>query len=90
MPKTKTKKDSDKRLHLDRRVNQILAVNDGHDDDLLTTAELCAWFAVSEQWAEIGRVKGYGPPFERVGPRLIRYRRGKVIKWLDQRGRMAA
>ena len=35
----------------------------GDDDDLLTTPQLAEWLAVSEQWCEIGRHKGYGPPY---------------------------
>jgi hypothetical protein len=70
--------------HLDKRAAHLLATS-GDDDDLLTTPETAEWLQTSEQWLEIGRVKGYGPPFERLAPKIIRYRRGKVRKWLDQR-----
>ena len=53
--------------------------------DLLTTKEEADWLGTSTQWLEIGRAKGYGPPFERIGPRHIRYRVGKTITWLDER-----
>lgn len=71
-------------LHLDRRAAR-LAAEPGDDDDLLSTPELALWFGVSTQWAEIGRTKGYGPPFERLGAKVIRYRRGAVRAWLDAR-----
>lgn len=74
-----------KTLHLDKRASAILASSAGDDDDLLSTRQMAMWLQVSEQWLEIGRHRGYGPPFERLGPRLIRYRRGKARKWLDQR-----
>ena len=35
--------------------------------------------------ADPGPHAGYGPPFERLGPMLIRYSRRKALKWLDER-----
>ena len=49
------------RHHLDKRAASLLTTSGG-DDDLLTTPETAAWLQTSEQWLEIGRVKGYGPP----------------------------
>ncbi len=57
----------------------------GDPNDLLNTAELSAEFGVSKQWTEIGRSRGYGPPFVRLGPRCIRYRRKDVLRWLESR-----
>ncbi len=72
--------------HLDRRAAEIAEKGRQRDPtDLLTTQEEAAWLGVSTQWLEIGRAKGYGPPFERLGPRHIRYRVNKTIKWLDDR-----
>ena len=70
--------------HLDRRAGE-LAVVAGDDDDLLNTKELADWLGVSEQWLEIGRHRGYGPPWMRLGPRMVRYARGAVRKWLRKR-----
>lgn len=81
MPKTSEKP---KRHHLDKRAAEI-ASSPGSDDELLTTVQIAAWLGVSTQWLEIGRSKGYGPPFERLSPKCIRYRRGKARKWLDGR-----
>ena len=74
-----------KTLHIDKRADSILATTAGDDDNLLSTPEMAAWLGCSTQWLEIGRNKGYGPPFERLSPRMIRYRRGKVRAWLNER-----
>ena len=78
------------RLHLDKRAPQIIAIGaanaDANDDDLLTTYQVAAWFGVSTQWLENGRSTGnYGPPFEMLGPGLVRYKRGRLREWLSQR-----
>ena len=74
------------RHHLDRRAPELIEKGrDGDPDELLTTKEMAAWLGVSEQWLEIGRSKRYGPPFIRMGPRMIRYRRGTGIHWLEER-----
>src|SRR5688572_3352566 len=76
-----------KRHHLDRRADAIAAQGTGvgAPDDLLTTAAVARWLGVSNQWVEIGRTKGYGPPFKRIGPFRIRYLRSDVLAWLEQR-----
>jgi hypothetical protein len=60
-------------------------MGEGDDDDLLDTKELALWFGVSEEWLEIGRSIGYGPPFIRLAPRIIRYQRGPCREYLKQR-----
>jgi hypothetical protein len=72
--------------HLDKRA-AVLAAVPGSDDELLNTMQTAVWLGVSIQWLEIGRSKNYayGPPFERLGPHTIRYRRDAVRKWLDSR-----
>ena len=69
---------------LDSRVS-IIGMGEGDDDDLLTTKELALWFGVSEEWLEIGRSLGYGPPFIRLAPRIVRYQRGQCRAYLKQR-----
>lgn len=79
-----------RRHHLDRRIEQIAALAaDKSDDDLITTRELAAWLGVSVLWVELGRSKKYGPPFVKLGPRMIRYVRGDVRRWLQSRIRTA-
>lgn len=83
--------DAPMRHHIDRRAHLLLpdrrAVDEprGSDDELLSTRQVADWLSVSLQWLEIGRLRRYGPEFVRVGPRIIRYRRGAVINWLMQR-----
>ena len=75
-----------RRHNLDRRAGSLAEAGaDGAPDDLLSTREVSDWFGYSVQWLEIGRHRGYGPPFIKVGPRRIRYRRGDVLRWLKAR-----
>jgi predicted DNA-binding transcriptional regulator AlpA len=73
------------RHHLDSRADQLAEQGNGNSDDLLNTVEVAAWLGVSIQFVEIGRHRGYGPKFTRVGPRVVRYRRQDVISWLTER-----
>ena len=73
------------RHHLDRHASAIIEAASGSDDDLLTTAEMATWWRKSKQWFHIGRCKGYGPPFVRLSPQVIRYRRGDAKAWLAER-----
>ena len=93
-PKTKTKKKTvapvaaPESFHIDKRAASIVAASTGTDDDeLLSTPQMAIWFGVSEQWLAIRRGRGGGPPYEQLGPRCIRYRRGKAKQWLDTRTR---
>lgn len=82
----KKKPPTYQRHNLDRHALKIDADAPGKDDeDLLTTKEVAEWFRVSEQWLEIGRCKNYGPEFEQMSSRVIRYQRGKCRKWLRER-----
>jgi predicted DNA-binding transcriptional regulator AlpA len=73
------------RHHLDKRADAVAAAGAGAPDDLISTKELATWLGLSEQWVEIGRHRGYGPPFLRLTPRRVRYRRCDVLAWLEQR-----
>jgi hypothetical protein len=74
------------RHHLDRRADEIVeAAADKAADDLLTTPAVADWLKVSTQWLEIGRSKGWGPPFIRLSTRRVRYRRADVLAWLKKR-----
>lgn len=74
------------RHNLDRRALALIeAANAGTDDELLDTPQTAVWLGVSPQWLEIGRSRRWGPPFVRLSTRRIRYRRGAVKKWLEER-----
>jgi predicted DNA-binding transcriptional regulator AlpA len=82
----KTLPDTGRRLHLDRRVEAIIAATgEGSDDDLLTTLQVANWLGTSPQWVELGRAKGYGPPFMRIAPQVVRYKRSAILAWLKDR-----
>jgi predicted DNA-binding transcriptional regulator AlpA len=74
------------RHHLDRRADDIAEVAaDLPRDELLTTPATAEWLGVSTQWLEIGRSKGFGPPFVRLSTRRVRYLRSAVLAWLTAR-----
>jgi hypothetical protein len=73
--------------HIDKRAAAIASSVSDDDDALMSTNELAAWLGVSPQWIEIGRHKGYGPKFEQLAPKIIRYRKSRVKTWLDSRSR---
>jgi hypothetical protein len=82
-----TKRKPPPKHHLDQRADLIIeqGVIDGADDLLLTTPQCALWLGVSVQFLEIGRSQGYGPPFVTLAPRVIRYRKDEVNKWLRER-----
>ena len=56
----------------------------------LDTETAAAVLDVSRQWLEIGRIKGYGPPFIKIGSGnggIVRYRRSTLDQWLAARER---
>jgi len=78
--------DTDRRRHhIDAYARAISEAGVGSDDDMLSTPDMAAWFRCSTQWFEIGRSKVYGPPFVRLAPQVIRYKRGDVKAWLAER-----
>src|SRR5262249_43381292 len=79
--------DNPKTFHLDQRADALLAADDGDGDELITQQQLALEWGVSQQWLEIRRSRGDGPEYERLSPRVIRYRRSKLRAFLDERGR---
>ena len=74
------------RHHIDRFAGDLIAANSGgNGDDLLDTKEAAEFLRVSRQFLEIGRHRGYGPPYQKVGRRRVFYRRKHILKWLDER-----
>ena len=53
--------------------------------EYLTDAQLCAHLDVSDRTTLRWRRDGGGPPFIRIGPRRILYRRTDVEAWLAAR-----
>jgi predicted DNA-binding transcriptional regulator AlpA len=74
-----------KTFHIDKRAAAIADAGAGDDDELLSPIQVADWLGVSHQWLAHRRDAGDGPPFERITPHIIRYRRDKVRAWLDAR-----
>jgi hypothetical protein len=80
------RKPARKHFHLDKRAELILkATADADDDELLSPKETAVEIGMSEVWLAKRRLHGDGPPFERVSPHCIKYRRSKLRAWLEQR-----
>jgi predicted DNA-binding transcriptional regulator AlpA len=86
MATLQTRQVAPSRHHIDKRANELIQAHsrDGADD-LLNTKQVAGILGLSTQWLEIGRCRGFGPPFVRLSPRRIRYRREALITWLRQR-----
>lgn len=54
-------------------------------DDLMTPADVAEELGVSIAWLAQRRYMGDGPPFTRLSPRKVRYRRAEVDAWLIDR-----
>ena len=70
---------------IDRRAADIAATIDPNDHNLLTTREVAALLGCSDRWVIIGRHKKWGPPFVKMSPRQVRYRRADLLAWLQER-----
>src|SRR6266568_722168 len=70
--------------HLDKRAGKLAAeiAAGGDPDELLSDNQLAELSGLSIQWFQIGRVRGYAPPFIRLSPRRIRTRRSDYVAWL--------
>jgi hypothetical protein len=84
-PAKKKRQKLPQRHHIDRRAADLAAEPVGDDDVLLNTRDMARWFRCSTQWLAIGRHRGWGPPFERISRKMIRYRVGPVRHWLAAR-----
>lgn len=56
-------------------------------DHLLTTVELALFLKVPPGTPRTWRYLRVGPPYLKLGPRMVRYRRRDVMTWLAQRDR---
>jgi hypothetical protein len=71
---------------LDKRADEVGAAiaTDGDPRDLLRVGQVADYLGKSEGWLNIGRSRGYGPPYLKIGL-SVRYRRDALISWLDER-----
>jgi len=56
-------------------------------DDLLTETEAARVLKVSPRTLRRWRAVSEGPPWTRLGPRQVRYRRAALQKWLEENER---
>jgi len=56
-----------------------------NDDLLLSRTEVEARFGITRRWLELAALSGDGPPMIKIGKRLVRYRVGDVLAWLETR-----
>jgi hypothetical protein len=75
--------------HLDPKARELLdrLADDLEDDALMDTRETASWLGVSRQFLELGRMQGYGPPATVLAPKVVRYRKNAVMRWLIERER---
>jgi predicted DNA-binding transcriptional regulator AlpA len=55
-------------------------------DNLLNDAETSALLGIRQETLRVWRSKGtpHQPPYIKIGPALVRYRRAALMAWLDQ------
>lgn len=73
--------------HLDKRADQLadsISIG-GQSEELLRTEKAAQELGVSPAFLVIGRSRGYGPAFIRLGPSVVRYRRSDIVTWLNER-----
>jgi hypothetical protein len=58
---------------------------DAADERYLTQQQFCALFQIPQRTAENWRLHGTGPPYQRLGPRKIRYRLSDCRAWAASR-----
>ncbi len=86
------------RHHLDKRAEAIAELlTAGDPERLMSTVETAELLDCSRSFLEIGRMAGralagraYGPPAIHITPKMCRYRRRDVLKWIEERAALAA
>lgn len=57
------------------------------DDDLLSRDDIERETkgGITRRWLELAAHRGDGPPFLKISRRMVRYRRGDLHQWLEER-----
>jgi hypothetical protein len=75
-----------KRHHLDARIKDLIAKIETQGIPPVFNTEKCAEILeVSQEWVEIGRCHGYGPPFIKPTPKMVRYTARGLLGYLAKR-----
>ena len=72
-------------LLLDKRAEDLVQKGEATKRDHFDTNGIAKWLGVSVSFVEKGRSQGYGPRFEKLGQRCIRYYKSDVLAWLRER-----
>lgn len=59
----------------------------GRMDTLLTTRQVADRLGLSPGTLENWRRAGKGPPWQKLGPRMVRYPSDSVEKWVNERSK---
>ena len=77
---------------MNKNISSSLPQETGNETDnasghrrLLSRIEIEAEYGISRRWLELAAISGEGPPFIKVSPRMVRYRRNQLEKWLNDR-----
>jgi hypothetical protein len=54
-------------------------------DEIIDEGKFCRELRINPRTALRWRIRGWGPEYVRLGPRLIGYRRSAINEWLAQR-----
>jgi predicted DNA-binding transcriptional regulator AlpA len=60
-------------------------MTDLQSETILRTPEAAAYLKLAQPTLEKYRVRGEGPPFVKIGPRVVGYRRTDLDAWLANR-----
>lgn len=77
---------------MNKNIRSSLPQETGNEHDnasghrrLLSRDEIEAEYGISRRWLELAAISGEGPPFIKVSPRMVRYRRDHIEIWLNER-----
>ena len=77
---------------MNKNICSALPQETGNENDnasghrrLLSRDEIEAEYGISRRWLELAAISGEGPPFIKVSPRMVRYRRNQLEKWLNDK-----
>ncbi len=86
MPKRTALSTVPQNHHVDPHATTVIGILEtGDPDDLFEAEQVAAYLRVTISWLNVARSKGFGPPFIKLGPHMIRYRRSDLLKWLRSR-----
>ena len=71
----------------EKLTHELAASARAGNDELLNTQQASQLIAVSPGTLRFWRHQRTGPPWFKLGKRMVRYRRSELVAWLDQQYR---